>query len=970
MIRRRRAALTAATAFGAALLAAAGAYTIHATRGSHDAVGREPSARAERDGEEGGENEAIEVLRHQGELVAKSAAPFAEPPKDALAAAAAAARKKPRTGGSWTPVGSSPLYADSPDYRGGDPIVTSGPSLLGWSKLSGRITSFAYDPATSGRIFAAPAAGGVWETTDGGSSWRSIGDNLPTQAMGSVGFSRASGGTIIAATGDNAVGGVITPSGLGVYTSTDDGRTWTKAIGVPDGLVAFKVAVDPTNAKVSYVATNRGLFRSTDDGASYVNVNLPTPKVVNGVTTPNGCQGDTTSPECTYANFVTDVAVQPTTGAVIAALGWVAGQTVTKAGIMQAPQNGIYTSSTGAPGTFAFVDPGSNTAPTQNGFAPTPVVGRTTLAIAAGPNQDHNYVYALVQDATKLQGCIDEIDIPLCTGAADPTLATATYLDGAYVSQDFGRTWSKIMTPDQLRAPGTNSALALGLLGYGPGIQSWYNNWIAVDPTASDPLTHKPTRVVFGLEEIWENSGVTPPTGPLPSTWKVIGRYWNACLMVVAGTQCQNASSPIPGTTTHPDQHAGLFVPDATGGGVTLYAGSDGGAYKQHVAAGQDFSNDNWGAGINDNLHTLQPYDVSIAKDGTMVEGLQDNGTAKISPNGRQDMIFGGDGFFTAIDPNNSSRLVEEYTYGAVNGSTDGGKSWTSYTPDGFDSTTAMFATPLQNDPLNADHLMIGGRYVDQTPYAYQAHCAGGTPCSPSGLPVNPDLYDNWTQVYDLGTVNTSTGIGGTGVNPSTTPRKTSALDLRGDNAYVGWCGPCSVFAIKDLGFVSGIATNVGGSAAPQFGSANGWHIAAANGLPDRYVTSVRIDPSDPTGKTVYVTLGGYSSHWLAPGTSAENISRVGTGHVFVSHDAGENFTDVSGDLPDAPADWVLPRAGKLVVGTDVGVFSSSTATGGTYSQLGSLPNTPVVSIKPDPANASRIVAATFGRGVYAYTFQ
>ena len=52
-----------------------------------------------------------------------------------------------------------------------------------------------------------------------------------------------------------------------------------------------------------------------------------------------------------------------------------------------------------------------------------------------------------------------------------------------------------------------------------------------------------------------------------------------------------------------------------------------------------------------------------------------------------------------------------------------------------------------------------------------------------------------------------------------------------------------------------------------------------------------------------------------------------------VSHDAGETFTDVSGTLPDAPADWVLPFKGRLVVGTDVGVFASSSVTGGTYSR-------------------------------------
>jgi photosystem II stability/assembly factor-like uncharacterized protein len=898
--------------------------------------------------------EAMEPFVAAGERAMRATAPFQETAPGAYAAAVAAAKKKPKVGAAWQAVGSSPLWANNHDYDGTDPVVFVGPARLGWVKLSGRITSLANDPARPGRLFAAPAAGGVYESTDNGTSWRSIADNLPTQAMGSVAYSAANGGTIIAATGDNAVGGVITPSGLGVYTSTNDGKSWTKAAGVPDGLVAFKAVVDPSHPATNYVATNKGLFRSTDDGQTYANVNLPVP----------GCAGDTTSARCEYATVVTDVAVKAgdasglNGGAVIAAVGWPLGRYTLPNGIVEAPQNGIYTSPNGSPGTFQFQDP-TDSVPTNNGFAPTPYVGRTTLAIANGAGQNHNVVYALVQDAEKLQGCVDVADLPaICTGngtvAAGAGLAQATYLDGLYMSSDFGVHWTKVMTPEQLRAPGTGSALELGILGYGPGIQSWYNNWIAVDPTATDPVTGLPTRIVFGLEEVWENSLRAPVTAP--TQWKVIGRYWNACLLLVAGTQCSSAAAPIPGTTLHPDQHAGLFVPDGKGG-VTLYAGNDGGAYKQHVDATGDFSTDNWGDGINDGLHTLQPYDAEVAKDGTVVAGLQDNGTIKIAPDGRQDMTFGGDGFFVAVDPDNSNRQVEEYAYGAISGTLDGGRDWTAYDPQ---LTSPLFATPFQLDPTNADHLLIGAREVDETQFPYRAHCAPDpsitTACGYELPAPGQGSYDNWMTVFELGQV------------PGTTKnRVTSATDLRGDYAYVGYCGSCSAFGPR--GFESGIATNVGGGAAPKFGTSDGWHIAAANGLPERYVTSVRIDPTDPTGRTIYVTLGGYSSHWVPPGAIGEDVSGVGAGHVFVSHDAGENFTDVSGDIPDVPADWVLQRAGKLIVGTDIGVFISTDLNGGAYSRLGDLPAVPVVTIRQDPGNGNRIVAATFGRGVYSYTF-
>ena len=42
--------------------------------------------------------------------------------------------KKQKSGGAWSPIGQTPLYANSPDYAGSDPVVNSGPSRLGWGR--------------------------------------------------------------------------------------------------------------------------------------------------------------------------------------------------------------------------------------------------------------------------------------------------------------------------------------------------------------------------------------------------------------------------------------------------------------------------------------------------------------------------------------------------------------------------------------------------------------------------------------------------------------------------------------------------------------------------------------------------------------------------------------------------------------------------------------------------------------------
>ena len=167
----------------------------------------------------------------------------------------------------------------------------------------------------------------------------------------------------------------------------------------------------------------------------------------------------------------------------------------------------------------------------------------------------------------------------------------------------------------------------------------------------------------------------------------------------------------------------------------------------------------------------------------------------------------------------------------------------------------------------------------------------------------------------------------------------------------------------------SGIATNVGGTNPPKRMTSDGWHFAKAQGLPNRYITDVAIDPTDP--KTVYVTLGGYTNRqWVPPGSYLDPNKNVGVGHVYKSTDAGAHFTNVSGNLPDAPAFTIEIHGNQLVVGTQVGVFLSGDANGTTWAALAkNLPNAPINQLSTDPGDSNVIVAAVYGRGVYTYRF-
>ena len=897
-------------------------------------------------------NDSMQV-RHQGTF---------EPTADAYASAVAQAQEistlAKYTSAPWTFPGKDALYADDPTYT-----RTSGE---GFHNLSGRIQSFTYNPSNVSQWWAGVANGGVWESDNAGATWHSDGEALPTQIVGAIAYDK---GVLLAGTGDPAFGG-DSYSGLGGYYSTDNGATWMHSTGIPNGTITFRVAVDPTNYMIVYQATGKGLWRSTDEGKTYTNVVLPTT-----------CT-NINDPTCFFANIVSDVIVKPAHGGgtsaadlggeVMAAVGWRAGTLADAVGKPQAPQDGIYTSETGAPGSFKFSDP------SKSGFPGIANAGRTALGEAIGASQDHNYIYALVEDPQKFNKQTNLANLPVLSATSGIPVVNGTLspsvLNGVYGSADFGQTWTLMANALQLAAPYHASALGGTecALGYCAGVQSWYNEWIQPDPSSN--LTSEagvPDFLAFGLEEVWGGSAAIPAVANT-SDFGVFGRYFSGStcaalnLPELQGFCPTTSGTGQQGSTVHPDQHAAMFVPDASGNLDTIVVGNDGGAYSQHNNGGvptavtlpggstpEPYDNNHWANGINHDLSTLLPYDGEMSKDGTIFGGLQDNGELKISPNGTQNSVFGGDGFYSGVDPKNSKDAYEEYVDGSVSKTSDGGQTWEPIDPC---FTEAQFSTPFQLDPTNADHLVVGGNYVEESlaginttsPVATgETSVDKNAECSPNTAFLFASTTD-WKAVYFLGTTN---GY----------PNEVSALDVAGAAVYTGFCGSCDIVT-QGLPFHSGIATNIGGSQPPKSGTNQGWHIAPAAGLPNRIINSVTIDPTDP--KTVYVTLGGYGRRWIPPGSLGDSVAAVGSGHLYVSHDAGNTFKDISGNLPDAAADYAVVHQGDLIVATDVGVFGEKGKTSGQFSQVGTgLPNVPVVHLVITPRSPNELLAATYGRG-------
>jgi len=128
-------------------------------------------------------------------------------------------------------------------------------------------------------IYASARSGGLWKTTNGGTTWSPIADAVGARAVGAVAIAPSNPNIVWMGTGDQA-NARSSYSGVGVFKSTDAGATW-KFMGLPDSHHIARIVIHPTNPDVVYVAAmghlfsrnaERGVFRTTDGGATWTKV--------------------------------------------------------------------------------------------------------------------------------------------------------------------------------------------------------------------------------------------------------------------------------------------------------------------------------------------------------------------------------------------------------------------------------------------------------------------------------------------------------------------------------------------------------------------------------------------------------------------------------------------------------------------------------------------------------------------------
>ncbi len=152
---------------------------------------------------------------------------------------------------------------------------------IGPANMGGRVTALAVVESQPDTFYVGTAGGGVWKTTDGGTTLAPIFDDQTTQHIGAVAVCQAKPEVVYVGTGEANPRNSVSP-GNGVYRSGDGGKTW-KHCGLSDTQQIGRIVVHPTDPNIAYVAAlghfwgpnrARGIYKTTDGGKTWDNVNF------------------------------------------------------------------------------------------------------------------------------------------------------------------------------------------------------------------------------------------------------------------------------------------------------------------------------------------------------------------------------------------------------------------------------------------------------------------------------------------------------------------------------------------------------------------------------------------------------------------------------------------------------------------------------------------------------------------------
>ena len=272
---------------------------------------------------------------------------------------------------------------------------------IGPANFMGRLSDVVGIPGPSKTFFIAAAAGGIWKTTNNGTTWRPVFDDKRVISMGMLAIAPSDTNQVWAGTGEPNSRNSI-EAGAGIYKSSDGGLTWTLK-GLEKTEHIGRIVVHPTNPNIVYVAAlgaawrsnpERGLYKTIDGGTTWQLIKFISEKA-----------------------GVVDVAMDPSDPNTLFAASWERLRTP-------------YSLKSGGPGSALWktTDAGATWSEVKGGNFPAGPKGRIGLAIA---RSNPKMIYALTEAAA-----------PEAGGGYTPSRTPRD--NGLWRSTDGGVTWTKM----------------------------------------------------------------------------------------------------------------------------------------------------------------------------------------------------------------------------------------------------------------------------------------------------------------------------------------------------------------------------------------------------------------------------------------------------------------------------------------------------------------------------------------------
>ncbi|EAQ98141.2 WD40/YVTN/BNR-like repeat-containing protein [Congregibacter litoralis] len=596
----------------------------------------------------------------------------------------------------------------------------------------GRVTAVAGTVQAPGTFYLGASGGGVWKTSDYGTTWNNISDGyFASPSIGDIAASQTDTNLLYVGTGSDGLRSNVIP-GKGVYKSTNGGDSWTH-IGLEDSGHIGAVEIDPTDNNTVWVAAigsafadnpERGLYKTENGGVSWSQVL----KISDAV-------------------GIADVELLPNNPEVVFAAAWKARRqpwTIISGGTQEEG------------GLFKSVDGGDNWRRITAGL-PTGLIGKIDIAISAS---DSSVVYALVEAPGEEGGLYRSDDQgetftqvsskkglrirPFYYGnvEADPTDADVVYVLATdyFKSVDGGKSWEELEPP------------------HGDNHDMWIN--------PEDPQLF--IQANDGGANVTHNGGLTWSSQFNQATTELYTvdvddqyPYW-----LYAGQQDNGTAIAVPSRAPYSVQNVNAWLIEAggceTGPAVpkpgdhtTVYANCKGrfSTFNKNTGTERSYyvgATNMYGQNPKDLKYRFQrvapvavsPHDPNVVYHGSQyVHRTSDNGVTweTISPDltafeADKQVVSGspitrdvtGEEVYSTLYSIRESAIAPGVIWtgsndGPVHVTRDGGESWDDVTPRGLPKGGRVDSVePSRHDPAVAYIAVLRYQLGDDKPYAYR----------------------------------------------------------------------------------------------------------------------------------------------------------------------------------------------------------------------------------------------------------